>query len=94
MGELFRQNTAVETAPLQQEAVLFHPGLNRFCILNRTSAFLWNRLSTPASAEQLATDLSASFDGVTTEGALEDVQQTLAEFVALDLVCSVSESVV
>jgi hypothetical protein len=93
MEALFRQNTAVETAPLQQEAVLFHPGANRFCILNRTSAFIWNRLSTPASAQQIATELSASFAEVTEEGALEDVRQALAEFVALDLVCSVGDPV-
>jgi len=93
MESLFRQNTADETAPLNQEAVLFHPESNRFCILNRTSAFIWNRLSTPASAEQIATDMSASFAEVTKEGALQDVEQALAELVALDLVCNVADPV-
>jgi len=89
--QLFKQNAAIETAPLQQEAILYHPGANRFCILNRTSSFIWNRLGVPTSPKALASDLAASFDEVTPAQALEDVQRALNELVALDLVCNVAE---
>lgn len=85
-GQLLQQNTAVETAPLQQDAILFHPQANRFCVLNRTSSFIWNRLRSPMSPEQIAQDLSANFDGVTPADALKDVQQALSTLMELDLV--------
>jgi hypothetical protein len=85
-GQLVQQNSAVEGAPLQQETILFHPQSNRFCILNRTSTFIWNRIRTPASLEQIAEDLCLNFAGVTPAAALRDVQTALSSFVELDLV--------
>ena len=84
--QLFQQNTEVETAPLQQETILFHPRSNRFCILNRTSSFIWSRLRSPMSPEQVADELSAAFDGVTRADALKDVTQALRTLMELDLV--------
>jgi len=89
MEQRFQQNALVETAPLQQEVILFHPGLNRFCMLNRTCSFIWSRLQSPVSPEQIAADLSSHFDDVAAAQALDDVRDTLAEFQALDLVQSV-----
>jgi|SoiMethySBSTD1v2_1073268.scaffolds.fasta_scaffold215919_2 hypothetical protein len=86
MNQLLRQNTAVETAPLQQETILFHPRLNRFCVLNRTSSFIWERLRSPISPEQIADELSATFNGVTPAEALKDVTQALSTLKELDLV--------
>jgi hypothetical protein len=85
-GKLLQQNSAVETAPLQQDAILFNPKSNKFCILNRTSSFIWNRLRSPMSPEQIADDLSASFAGITPADALRDVQQALSTLMDLDLV--------
>jgi hypothetical protein len=84
--ELLSQNTTVETAPLQQETILFHPRLNRFCVLNRTSSFIWERLRSPMSPEQIADELSATFNGVTPAEALKDVTQALSTLKELDLV--------
>jgi hypothetical protein len=81
-----RQNAAVEAAPLQQETILFHPGLNRFCVLNRTSSFIWERLRSPTSPEQIADELSAAFNGVTPAEALNDVTKALNTLKELDLV--------
>jgi len=92
MEQLFRRNPLVETAPLQQEAILYHPGLNRFCILNRTSSFIWSRLESPVSPQQIAAGLSESFDQVTIAQALDDVRLALDDLRALDLVSSVSDS--
>ena len=84
--ELLQQNAAVEAAPLQQETILFHPRLNRFCILNRTSSFIWSCLRSPMSPEQIADQLSGAFDGVTPADALKDVTQALSTLKDLDLV--------
>jgi len=88
MKQLVQQNAAVETAPLQQDSILFHSGLNRFCILNRTSSFIWNKLQSPVTPEQIAEELSANFDGVTSEEALRDVNAALEKLKELDLVVS------
>ena len=83
---LFQHNSAVEAAPLQQDTILFHPGLNRFCVLNRTSSFIWSRLGSPASPAQIADELSATFEGVTPVEALRDVTEALRTLQELDLV--------
>jgi Coenzyme PQQ synthesis protein D (PqqD) len=83
--ELLRQNPAVETAPLQEELILFHSQLNRFFILNCTSSFIWSQLQLPVSVEQVARNLCARFDGISMSQALEDVRQAFADLVALDL---------
>jgi hypothetical protein len=83
LTELFRQNATVETAPLQDEIILFNPQQNKFCMLNKSASFIWTKLKTPASAENLARELRDAFCGVTTEQALEDTKKTLDNFVSL-----------
>jgi hypothetical protein len=87
---LFKRKVDVETAPLQEESIVFHPGQNRFCMLNRTSSFIWHRLESPASATQIASELSASFAGISAADALNDVQQALSTLLSLDLVVETS----
>ena len=88
--QVVQQNSAVETAPLQQDAILFHSGLNRFCILNRTSSFIWNKLQSPITADEIAQELSAKFDGVTPTEALRDVNAALEKLIELDLVVTLA----
>jgi hypothetical protein len=76
-GALIQQSTEVEAAPLQHEMLLFHPKSNRFCILNRTSSFIWNTIKSPMSPEQIADKLSASFSGISPADALKDVEAPL-----------------
>jgi Coenzyme PQQ synthesis protein D (PqqD) len=83
--QLFRRNESVETAPLNQETLLYHAKINRFCILNRTSSFIWNRLQTPVSPEEIASELCATFDGIALTEALKDVTQAVANLLELDL---------
>jgi len=84
--QLVQQNSSVETAPLQQDSILFHSGQNRFCILNRTSSFIWNKLQSPKTAEQIATELSTMFEGVSASDALRDVNAAIERLIELDLV--------
>jgi len=88
--QVVQQNSAVETAPLQQDAILFHSGLNRFCILNRTSSFIWSKLQSPVTAEEIAQEMSSKFDGVSPADALKDVNAALEKLIELDLVVTVA----
>ena len=84
--QLLQQHAAVETAPLQDDSILFHSGLNRFCILNKTSSFIWKRMQAPITAEQIAADLTTEFADVTPDAALKDVHAAIEKLRELDLV--------
>lgn len=89
MVERFRQSVDIEFAPLQDEVILFHAPSNKFCVLNRTSSFIWSQLEQPATSEEIAERLEGSFSGVTTHQAMSDVDSTLREMLALGLIVSV-----
>jgi hypothetical protein len=89
MSIRFQQNSLVEAAPLQDEAILFHPQSNKFCLLNRTSSFIWLHLQKPVTAEQLAEEVSKGFQDVTITEGLRDVDSVLQEMLSLGLVVSV-----
>ena len=82
----YQRNPAVESAPMQQEVILFEPVANTFCLLNGTAAFLWDRLEHPATADELATALCGHYQGVDTTRAAADVETALAEFSRLAIV--------
>ena len=86
MPTSYRRNSAVEAAPMQGETILYDPDANRFCVLNGTAAFLWERLEEPHTAGELSQALCAGFDGVAVEQAERDVQSALARFQDLALV--------
>lgn len=71
---------------MQQETILYDPSGNRFCLLNTTAAFLWERLTTPATIEELSDALCAHFHGVDKAAAERDVKKALDEFQALAVV--------
>jgi hypothetical protein len=86
MVERYRQSAGIEFAPLKDEVILFHSSSSKFCVLNRTSSFIWSQLSQPASREEIAQRLGASFSGVNPSQALSDVDSTLQELLALELI--------
>jgi len=87
----YQQSPGIEFAPLQDEVILFHSPSNKFCVLNRTSSFIWSELKQPASCEEIAGRLGASFSGVGIDRALSDVDATLHEMLALGLIVSVDK---
>src|SRR5260221_13388767 len=89
MNARFQQCSGVESAPLQDEVILFHSPSNKFCVLNRTSSFIWSELKQPVSCEEVAQRLGTSFGGVDVEQAISDVNTTLQEMLALGLIVSV-----
>jgi len=65
---------------------LFDPPSSKFLVLNGTGSYLWERLSEPQSADDLARAVCGRFSGVQWATALQDVNQILEELVSHDLV--------
>jgi len=86
MVDRYQQSVGIESAPLRDEVILFHSSSNKFCVLNRTSSFIWSELIQPSTGAELAERLGASFDGVDLDKARSDVDATLNEMLALGLV--------
>ena len=76
----YKRNPVVETAPMSGETVLYNPDTNRFCVLNETATFIWERLEQPQTQSQLCSQLLAHFDGVDPVVAESDVAATLSDF--------------
>ena len=91
MDRLYQANPAVESAPLNEEEILFHGATNKFAMLNSTSRFLWKQLSEPKTSSQLAEELCGSFRGASPAQALPDVEEALRLLGSLDLVVEPTE---
>lgn len=92
MSTVYRRSPAIEMAPLQEETILFDPQKNKFCLLNRTAAFIWNQLVTPISPDMLGAKICESFSGVALENAVRDVSSALQEMRSLNFVIEESVS--
>ena len=91
MTTVYRRSPAIEMAPLQEETILFDPQNNKFCLLNRTAAFLWNQLATPSASDALGASLCKGFSGVRLEDAVRDTRSALEQMRSLNFV--IEESV-
>jgi hypothetical protein len=92
MVDRYQQCVGVESAPLRDEVILFHASSNKFCVLNRTSSFIWSELQKPATGEEIAERMNATFGGVEFDQARSDVDSTLNEMLKLGLVFRVDGS--
>jgi len=90
MATLFQQSAGIEFAPLQDEVILFHSPSNRFCVLNRTSSFIWSQLKEPVSSQEIAHRLEGAFSEVDSGQAMFDTDTALEEMLALGLIVSVN----
>jgi PqqD family protein of HPr-rel-A system len=86
MDGRFRRSPAVESSPLQDDLMLFHPPSGKFCVLNRTTASIWTRLATPSTPEEIAQEVASAFRDITEGQALNDVETALGEMLSLGLV--------
>ena len=82
----YHRAPGIEAAPMQEETVLFNPTTKKFCILNPTAAHLWESLTAPRSAAELAQALMGAFDGVDQHTAERDIEAALHELVGLGIV--------
>ncbi len=86
MNNAFVAAKGLETTPLAEGAVLFHPKLGKFVMLNLSAAFLWSELATPKTEEELAHRFAANFTEAGPETSRQDVREALAKLRELELV--------
>jgi hypothetical protein len=91
MTTTYARNSSIEMAPLQDETILFDPGQNRFCVLNRTATFIWNQLATAPTTGALAAEICGNFSGIASETALLDADRTLQLLLSLKFVVDESK---
>lgn len=89
MNTRLARGPGVEMAPMKDETVLFNPGNNKFCVLNRTAALIWEWLESPRSEEDIVTALCDRFRGAPQAQIEGDVQAVLRELRSIDCVVSV-----
>jgi hypothetical protein len=79
VSQRYTRSAGVEMAPMREETVLFNPANNQFCVLNKTAAFIWERLAQPQSTEEICAALSASFNNAQGAGVNADVSAMLTQ---------------
>src|SRR5574341_2524805 len=84
MSTTFVAAGGLETAPIQDGSVLYHPKSGRYVLLNRTAAFLLTQLSTPRTEDELVRLLGTAFPGIDSVGP--DVSDALEAFSGMELV--------
>jgi hypothetical protein len=90
MSTRFQQSAGIEFAPLQDEVILFHSPSNKFCVLNRTSSFVWSQLKEPVTSEEIAHRLQGAFSEVDPDRAMSDIDAALKEMLTLGLIVTVN----
>jgi len=86
MQQCYRRNPSIETAPLDEEAILFNPAANRFVVMNSTGGFIWNLLEEARSADHLARAVCDHFAQVSLPDAMRDVENILAQMESQNLI--------
>jgi hypothetical protein len=89
---LFQQSAGIEFVPLQDEVILFHSPSNKFCVLNRTSSFIWSQLKQPVTGQEIAQRLDGAFTEVDPDQARSDIDAALKEMLGLGLIVGVNGS--
>lgn len=84
----FLRNPVVEIAPLKDEMVLFHPGTNKFCLLNKTMSFIWSHAAKAATAEEIEAQICRSFANAAADRVKTDVEAAIGQMMELDLLVS------
>lgn len=85
MPTVYRRNATIEAAPMQGESILFDAERNRFCLLNSTAAFVWERLAQPMTVEALSAELCRQFSTPEPARVEADVRAALDKFAELAL---------
>jgi len=81
----YQRNSLVEIAPLKDELVLFHPTTNKFCLLNKTMAFIWSSSQSFTTAKEIDEQMLRSFAGASAEVVASDVDVAIRQMIELDL---------
>jgi hypothetical protein len=84
----YQRNARVESAPMTDETLLYEPKSVKFCALNSTGAYIWERLEMPRSVPELADDLSTAYRLEDRSQVEQQLQSFLDEFVRLSFVAA------
>ena len=87
----YLRNPDIESAPMPEEMILYNAGESNFCMLNSTAAQVWDRLATPASAEELVSSIREHFSVAAADPVERDVQETLQRFQEMKMVVPVHD---
>ena len=79
MSSRFHRIAGIEVSAMQDESILFDPASSRFCLLNQTAAFIWERLESPATEAELAAAVCDAFDAAEPAQVVSDVRRTLTQ---------------
>lgn len=82
----YQQNSGIETAPLQDEVILFHPSTGKFFVLNRTSSFIWSNLREPSTSKDISEKVQSSFRKAEQSNVMQDVHSILQDMVSHGLI--------
>jgi len=88
MHSAYVATAGLETAPLQDGAVLYDLKSSKFIMLNRSAASIWTELSTPRTEDHLIRHVCTTFPGVEATQARQGVSQVLKDLAALELVAT------
>jgi hypothetical protein len=84
-----QRNPIVEMVPMKNEAVLYSPDSNKFCILNASAMLIWEELAVPKTREELLVALLDNFNGVVEDSALTDIENILLNLRNVDCLLDV-----
>ncbi|MCI0413447.1 PqqD family protein [bacterium] len=82
----YQQSSGIETAPLQDEVILFHPSTGKFFVLNRTSSFIWSSLREPSTPKQISEKLQTNFRKTEDSNVALDVDTVLQQMESQGLI--------
>jgi hypothetical protein len=80
------QNPEIEASELNGELLLFNGKTNKFFVMNKTAAFVWEKIKQPTDEQALASALCQNFKGLTEGQALEDIKETIKNMRDLGLI--------
>jgi hypothetical protein len=81
----YMRRNGIEFAEMDQEVLLYDPAHVKFCALNATAGFVWDRLATLQSFDALVSSVSRTFV-VSPETAHHDVQDVLRQLIDLSFI--------
>jgi hypothetical protein len=87
----YQRKGTVESAPLKDETILYDASTVRFCVLNDTASFVWNRLDAPRFFDDLLNEIVDVYH-VDDHAVEQDLEQVLNELTRLAFISSDSAS--
>lgn len=88
---MIRAVTGLETAPLEEGAVVFEPTSGKFLLFNSSAACVWSQLASATTAESLASALVGRFSGLSEATALQDAQNLVEQMLTLGIIETLPE---